>query len=364
MNQNNKQEPILIIAKGIAKSILFHLIRTIYIIFVVSRACVYKSYYYFVPPLVITPPKPPPKYEEIYNKYIKFYETPSQDANMNIDINLYDYEKRKDIFMEEKNECEEHWKRKLMYEFTPRGNVIVYYNPYKHAFMYYCDENSVPYQIMQHIAKKYVVMFRCRDFFIDPEMYPDNRILEVMKKEEEALNVKSKKVNDITKCLDKDMNMNNKNIFASLKSYKQDEVKVKGKVATIQPVKNKFSNTFIRLGKTCEFNIIQKPVDKNIAIVNSILFGENNIGKSMDFYDDLEITESPFLKENPSSSENTLTSENPSSSENTFLTTENPNSSADNEDIKFVISELVDKEPQVIRDPPKSWKEFKKMKLG
>ena len=67
-------------------------------------------------------------------------------------------------------------------------------------------------------------------------------------------------------------------------NYTEDEVKEKAKA----PVKNKFSNTFIRLGKICEFNIIQKLPNKNIEIINSILFGENNIGKSMDFFDDLD----------------------------------------------------------------------------
>jgi hypothetical protein len=272
--------------------VFFYLIKSIYIIFVVSRACVYKAYRAFVPAIKEKQAAPPPNYDKIYKKYLDIYADPSKnpDANLNIDINLYDYEKRNGFFSEENNACEKQWKSKLLYEFTPRGNIIVYYNPYKHAFMYYCDENSIPYNIMQYIAKKYVVMFRCRDFFIDPEMYPDNRILDVLKKEEEALNTKSKKVKDITKCVDKEMNMNNKNIFAALKSYKEDEVKEKAKA----PVKNKFSNTFIRLGKICEFNIIQKLPNKNIEIINSILFGENNIGKSMDFFDDLDIAENPF----------------------------------------------------------------------
>jgi hypothetical protein len=164
---------------------------------------------------------------------------------------------------------------------------------------------------MQYVAKKYVVMFRCRDFFIDPLTYPGNPILEVMKKEEEALNVKSKKVKDITKCVDNNLNMNNKDIFATLKSYKTEDkplatlksYKTEDKpLATTnkQPVKNHFSNTFIRIGKTCEYNIIQKPPDKNIAIVNSILFGENNIGKTIDFFDTLEISDTinPFTSQN------------------------------------------------------------------
>ena len=307
---NTKQQQRKESPRGIVENILFHLIRSLYIIFAVSRACVYKTYRFLVPPIQEAPAKPPPNYEDIYKKYIHIYATPEKnpDANINIDVDLYDYEKRKEIFKDEKNECEEHWKRKLMYEYTPRGNVIVYYNPYKHAFMYYSDENSISYNIMQYVAKKYVVMFRCRDFYIDPEKYPDNRILEVMKKEEDALKTKSKKVNDITKCLDKDMNMNNKDIFATLKSYKQEpEGKSQAtadKSASKKqqaPIKNQFSNTFIRLGKTCEFNIIQKPPDKNIAIMNSILFGETNISNAMDFFDHLEIednvVDNPFTKQ-------------------------------------------------------------------
>jgi hypothetical protein len=311
--------------RGIMENIIFHIIRSLYIVFVVSRACVYKTYNYFVPPAKKSITKPPPNYEEIYKKYITIYANPDKnpEANINIDTNLYDYEKRKEIFAEEKNDCEEQWKRKLLYEYTPRGNVIVYYNPYKHAFVYYSDENSIPYNIMQYVAKKYVVMFRCRDFFIDPLTYPGNPILEVMKKEEEALNVKSKKVKDITKCVDNDLNMNNKDIFATLKSYKtEDKPSAKQIVnqmgtkpsdkpldktsasakpsANKQPIKNQYSNTFIRIGKTCEFNIIQKPPDKNIAIVNSILFGENNIGKTIDFFDTLEISDTvnPFSSQN------------------------------------------------------------------
>ena len=241
--------------RGIVENIIFHIIRSLYIVFAVSRACVYKTYNYFVPPGKKSITKPPPNYEEIYKKYITIYANPDKnpEANINIDTNLYDYEKRKAIFAEEKNDCEEHWKRKLLYEYTPRGNVIVYYNPYKHAFMYYSDENSIHYNIMQYVAKKYVVMFRCRDFLIDPLTYPGNPILEVMKKEEEALNVKSKKVKDITKCVNNDLNMNNKDIFATLKSYKTEDKPL------IKPSANQMGT-----------KPSDKPLDKPSATTNTI----------------------------------------------------------------------------------------------
>jgi hypothetical protein len=376
--------------RGIMENTLFHIVRALYIIFAVSRACVYKTYRFFVPVIAAPLPKPPPNYEENYKKYIHIYATPEKnpDANVNIDTNLYDYEKRKEIFKEEKNDCEEHWKRKLMYEYTPRGNVIVYYNPYKHAFMYYSDENSIPYNIMQYVAKKYAVMFRCRDFFIDPDTFPNNPILEVMKKEEEALKVKSKKVNDITKLIDKDLNMNNKDIFATLKDYKHATDKhatdkhatdkhatdkhatdkpltnklisnkfASGSNEAKEPIKNKFSNTFVRLGKTREFNIIQKPPDKNIAIVNSILFGENNIGKTMDFFDSLEITDT--VVENPFSK---LDCGNQEKTHNIDLQAIKTPPLGDDNLIKFGIEDedksVVDEDLSKV----KSWKDFKNLK--
>lgn len=381
--QQKKQDP----PRGFVENIFFHLIRSLYIIFVVSRTCVYNTYRFFVPPIVVAPSKPPPNYDEIYKKYIHIYATPekSPDANINIDPNLYDYEKRKDIFKEEKNECEEHWKRKLMYEFTPRGNVIVYYNPYKHAFMYYSDENSIPYNIMQYVAKKYAVMFRCRDFFIDPDTFPNNPILEVMKKEEEALKVKSKKVNDITKLIDKDLNMNNKDIFATLKDYKPATGKPAASAAdnpltnklisdkfasgsndAKTPIKNKFSNTFVRLGKTREFNIIQKPPDKNIAIVNSILFGENNIGKTMDFFDSLEITdtvvENPFTKldcGNQEESHNNIKFDIKEEEEDKSVDKTPPSEKEPLNNELSVVDKCVDEDLSKV----KSWKDFKNLKM-
>ena len=374
--------------RGIVENIIFHIIRSLYIVFVVSRACVYKTYNYFVPPAKKSITKPPPNYEEIYKKYITIYANPDKnpEANINIDTNLYDYEKRKAIFAEEKNDCEEHWKRKLLYEYTPRGNVIVYYNPYKHAFMYYSDENSIHYNIMQYVAKKYVVMFRCRDFLIDPLTYPGNPILEVMKKEEEALNVKSKKDKDITKCVNNDLNMNNKDIFATLKSYKtEDKPLIKPSANQMgtkpsdkpldkpsattnkpsattnkpsattnkQPVKNQFSNTFIRIGKTCEYNIIQKPPDNNIAIVNSILFGENNIGKTIDFFDTLEISDTvnPFTSQN-NVEDNVDLSVLKKTNVAPDLTTESAASSLATETTPINVEAL---------SKAKSWKEFKSL---
>ena len=65
------------------------------------------------------------------------------------------------------NYLEKKWKTRVLIEYTPRGNIIMYYNPYKMGFSYYCDSTGIPYPILNAVAMKFVIMFNCRDFFID-----------------------------------------------------------------------------------------------------------------------------------------------------------------------------------------------------
>jgi len=190
---------------------------------------------------------------------------------------------------------------------------MMYFNPYLLSYHYYSDEQIIPYKILEQVATKYVVMYRCKDFFIDVEKRPGNKILEVLQKEEDSLKSKKMKVNDITKCVN--IQSGSKDVFAALKDYRS-EVKpdAKPKATDAKPSEPngskptdatpteakpkkaedpKFSNKFVRIGKMCEFNITQKPVNKKIEAVNELMFGAKPVNKVVDFFDDLEIVEMP-----------------------------------------------------------------------
>jgi len=237
----------------------------------------------------------PLDYDKKYQKYIKHYnESSHNEANSNIDDCLYDFDKRKEIFANDKNDIERIWRTRLLYEFTERGNVLMFYNPYKLTFEYYSDAQIIPYKILQYIAKKYVSMNRCRDFYIDMLNKPDNKMFDVLRKEEDALKSKTMKVNDITKLVNKEL-QNKDNVFESLKDHR---VPIKDKAD--KPVKEKpveFSNKYVRLGKISDFNIIQKQPKKSIAQTNALLFSSKPIHKLTDFFDDLDIddVENPFI---------------------------------------------------------------------
>ena len=251
---------------------------------------------------------PPLDYDKKYQKYVKHYkEATDTEANTNIVADLYDYDARKTLFAEEKNDTERLWKTRILYESTERGNVLFYYNPYKLSFEYYSDAQIIPYSILQYVAKKYVSMNRCRDFYIDMIERPQNKMIVVLRKEEDAMKSKKMKVNDITKLVDKSLT-NTDNVFDSLKEHrtvsKGPATKTKGTVTKPKEIKEKpleFANKYVRLGKISEFNITQKPPKKSIAQTNEMLFSSKPINKMADFFDDLEIEEEENLFLPPSS---------------------------------------------------------------
>ena len=274
-----------------------------YVFFIIQYI---KSFNNKPPAKPIETPHVETQYEKSCKKYSEFYGKESADENSNIDPVLYDFDKRKEIFVSPDNELEKQWKSRILIENTPRGNVMIYFNPYLLSYQYYSDEQIIPYKILEQVATKYVVMFRCKDFFIDVEKRPGNKILEVLQKEEDSLKSKKMKVNDITKCVS--IQSETKDVFAALKDYRSEVKTTEAKtteaktteVKTKTEPKPKFSNKFVRIGKMCEFNIIQKPTNKKIEAVNELMFGAKPVNRVIDFFDDLEIVEMP--EEEPKSS--------------------------------------------------------------
>lgn len=241
------------------------------------------------------------QFEKTSKRYVEFYSKITDDENSNIDAVLYEFDKRRELFEDPANFHEKQWKSRILHENTPRGNVMMYYNPYSLSFVYYSDEQIIPYNILEQVAKKYVVVYRCKDFYIDMVSRPDNKFLGVLQKEEDSMKSKKMKVDDITKCVNAATAGGSKDVFASLKDYRSNTnappttlstpsvpsstmIDKKKKVGESTEVK--FSNKFVRIGKMCEFNILQKPPNKEIEKVNELMFGKTTVNKVIDFFDD------------------------------------------------------------------------------
>lgn len=212
-------------------------------------------------------------HEEIYAKTIDLYcNTPNEEANQNIVAELYDKDARKELLKTEDNPTEKQWSSRILMESTRNsGNIIMYYDCFKTAFVYYSDNQSLSNKDLFYAAMKYVVKYRCRDFLIDPKTYPNNKMIELLKQEDKQLQTKT---------------------ASPLQKQQQQQKKQPNKRL---PEKNLFRTNFARIGKLCEFNILQKPRDKKIMLVNQLMFNNKPLTTMTDFFDELDITEKDTL---------------------------------------------------------------------
>ena len=106
--------------------------------------------------------------------------------NMNVDPIFYNKKQYIELQLSESNELENMWKSRILFQNTPRGNIAMFYNVYKLGFSYYCDVN-MPYDILNAVAMKYVIMNQCRDFFLDEEITPvESPLLKLVEDDKDA----------------------------------------------------------------------------------------------------------------------------------------------------------------------------------
>ena len=134
-------------------------------------------------------------FADICSHYTQAYQTEFQDfvtnekASSAIQPVFYNMDEYKQVMSVAKNWLELDWSRRVALENTPYGMVAMYYDAYKLAFSYFCDQRSVSYNVLNAVAMKYVRRFCCLDFFVDEAIWK-SPLLEmwkaVEKKEEEA----------------------------------------------------------------------------------------------------------------------------------------------------------------------------------
>jgi len=141
-------------------------------------------------------------------------------------------------------------KNNSVFENTPLGNVLMFYDANRKSFVYYSD-NNIPYRYLETVGRKYVVTYKCPSIFYDmkkeialaEDKTRENREKE---KEKEKENVKDKE---------------EKSVFAKFKKY---NTPTDGKKSTKQPVDETLvvkenANRYSREGKFANFAFLKKP---------------------------------------------------------------------------------------------------------
>lgn len=209
------------------------------------------------------------------NRFLSLFAEDETVVNSNIHPEIYCFEKLNAI-LERESEEEKIWKHRILFQSTPQGNIIMFYDLYKQSFTYFSDM-QITYKWLNICAMKYVRIFRCREFFQDNSELPDGfknklnmMILEQIENEKKKKKEKKKK-------LDIDLNSD---AFLR-KKPKEKEEKVENSELS------RFINKFRRAGNIQSYQITQKieleksatktfnykdfKKQKNIAKINDLL---------------------------------------------------------------------------------------------
>jgi hypothetical protein len=227
-------------------------------------------------------------------RFLKTYESTDKYSE-NIAAGFYEKDQLKQMLINANNPLEIEWKRRILHETTPRGNIIMYYDPYKLGFVYYSDTNIMNVSLLNAAAMKYCISYRCRDFFVDNGVTPENRhsaLIPIHFIEPSAKNA----------LLDKSATKLDNSAFAKFKNYsKQTEKshpnnkKVTIIAPTVTPPKDMCKNRFIYMGKMSNLNLLQ-PVKKYTNTINGFksqhldnLKGETQLQERVLSYTDFKL---------------------------------------------------------------------------
>jgi len=210
-----------------------------------------------------------PSILDVTNEYIekrkqKFLESFDKimDFNTNIEQDFYNKDKYKKMILNPVNTLETNWKKRILFESTPRGNIIMYYDAYKQGFAYYSDSYNLPYGLLNAVAMKYAMTYFCRDFFMDDGVTPINQASPLIKIHiDEPEKQNDVKKNNMKKTLNK-INTISKNF--SVQKIQQKSNQKKSNQIIEPPITITNTNRFIYLGKLLNFNFLKSESKENI----------------------------------------------------------------------------------------------------
>ena len=239
-------------------------------------------------------------YNSQISRFLKTYEINGNGVkyNANIDGSLYFREQYENILKNENNSIELQWKSRILFESTPRGNVVMHYDAFKQGFVYYADQH-IPYIVLNAVAMKYVILFRCRDFFMDEHVIPDNFPSMILHKQyEEDKKEKTNKIEKMNKMSESDIHFikktsTNSGPFVKLKNYNSSIGKStvlkdnnkndfnNAKKIVSQTIAQKQQNRFIFLGKITNFRFLNTPPKNKAKLFPSDTFLFSALSKQL-----------------------------------------------------------------------------------
>jgi len=219
------------------------------------------------------PPPPPPNAttqvlsptEEYIQKqterFLKTFDDGSgTNYNENVDSAFYSKPELLSVLIDADNALEQKWRAKILFESTPRGNLVMFYDAYKQGFAYYSDQTGIPYSILNAASMKYTILFRCRDFFVDETVLGEGRksgITAALADEGVKSAVMTERMPASTTPAGPFAKFKSYNTVANKVSTASDKMNTNAKKE--EAVSPKLTNRHIALGRMSNYSFLQKP---------------------------------------------------------------------------------------------------------
>ena len=180
----------------------------------------------------------------------------------NLDPIFLDRPLYKKVMEDPENHLEREWRRRILYESTPRGNIIMFYDAYKEGFTYYCDQTGLPTRILNTVAMKYTMTYRCLDFYTDEYDYPTNPSRMILSIREEIQKEEDKKRTTTQNLLQAALPGadHGPSPFVKFKTPGTTTTQLTTQLTpepTSEPTPEKLKNKFLYMGRISNFSMIQ-----------------------------------------------------------------------------------------------------------
>jgi hypothetical protein len=132
-------------------------------------------------------------------------------------------------------------KLSILFEYTPKGNVIMYYDAEKESFIYYCDSKDISYIYLETVVRKYALTFDCKSIVVDIKQE-----LQQAKKEKQVKKVELSEKN---------------NVYVDFKPYNKTGHKKEGNKS--KSLIREKANRYSYRGKINDFDFVQEKKNEN-----------------------------------------------------------------------------------------------------
>jgi len=187
-----------------------------------------------------------------------------------IELSFYDMDEYTEKIADANNDLEKKWRSRILYVSTPHGSIMMYYDAFKHGFAYYCDRMGLNYRLLNTVAMKYVMTFRCVDFFVDETVVPQNPSPFLVRFKQMEQVDQNKKQKNTHMLLGYEYGKTDIEMGKSPFVKSRPVVPVKNSVAVVELYRNKF----IYMGKICNATLLQsikKPPSINCAPTETMM---------------------------------------------------------------------------------------------